>query len=50
MWIEGNASTGIRARITHTLDATGQERTIAHADTPEEILSVVRQWVEDFIT
>ncbi len=49
MWIEGNAHEGFRARITRTLDATGDEQGMATAATPDDIYAVVRTWVESFI-
>ncbi|MGZ6266979.1 MAG: hypothetical protein ACXVD9_05045 [Actinomycetota bacterium] len=49
LWVEGNTLTGLRARITQTLDGTGGERSVATAATAEDIYAVVRRWVETFV-
>ncbi|MEP6972533.1 MAG: hypothetical protein ABI869_00145 [Actinomycetota bacterium] len=46
LWIEGNRRDGLRARITQTLDSTGDEHKMTTAATPEEIYAVVQTWVE----
>ncbi len=48
LWIEGNTREGFRARITRTLDPSGQQ-VKAVAATPEEIYAIVRAWVEEFV-
>lgn len=49
LWIEGVSSTGLRARITRTLDTTGPEHSVAVAATPDDVYSIVRGWVEEFV-
>lgn len=49
LWIESNPHDGFRARITQTLDSSGQERVTATAADPEGIYAVVRSWVEGFV-
>lgn len=49
LWIEANAREGFRARITQTLDSTGDEQTMATAADPEDLYAVVRTWVEAFV-
>ena len=49
LWIEGNARDGFRARITQTLDAGGQERSVAMAGTPQDVCTVVQNWVDEFV-
>lgn len=50
VWIEGDASdSGLRARITHTLDlATGAE-VVTAAATPDQIQATVREWLEAYL-
>ena len=50
LWLEGSAGEGLRARITQTLDSNGPEQAMATAATPEDIYTVVRTWVEAFVT
>ena len=50
LWIEGTADGGLRARITQTHDTTGPEQAMASAATPEDIYSIVRTWVETFVS
>jgi hypothetical protein len=49
LWIEGNRRDGLRARISHTLDATGDEHEMTTVATPEEIYAVVQTWVEAIV-
>lgn len=49
LWIEANAREGFRARITQTLDSTGDEQTMATTADPEDLYAVVRTWVEAFV-
>jgi len=49
IWLEGDSATGLRARITRTLDSTNPEQTIATAGDAAGILAVVRSWVDAFI-
>jgi hypothetical protein len=50
LWVESNTPEGFRARITETVDTTGVEKTMATASSPEDVYSVVRSWVEGFVT
>ena len=49
LWIEGNRRDGLRARITQTLDSTGDEHEMTTVATPEEIYGVVQTWVEAIV-
>jgi hypothetical protein len=49
LWCEENAPEGFRARITQTLDSTVPSKTMATAANPEDLLSAVRSWVEEFL-
>ena len=48
LWIEANHETGMRARITQTLDTMATEQSVATASSADEICTVVKEWVEDF--
>lgn len=48
LWIEANHETGLRARITQTLDTMATEQAVATAASADDICAVVKQWVEDF--
>lgn len=48
LWIETNHETGLRARITQTLDSTATEQPIAIAATADDICSIVKKWVQAF--
>lgn len=49
LWIEANHETGLRARITQTLDTMSTEHSVAVASSTEDICSVVRSWVDEFV-
>jgi hypothetical protein len=49
LWIEGNRRDGLRARITQTLDSTGDEHEMTTVATPEGIYEVVQTWVEAIV-
>lgn len=49
LWLETDHSTGLRARITQTLDTSVHEESRAVAATAADICAVVTQWVEDFM-
>jgi hypothetical protein len=49
LWTEGNRRDGLRARITQTLDSTGDEQEMTTAATAEEIYAVVQTWVEAIV-
>lgn len=48
LWIEASHETGLRARITKSLDATKSEEVTAVASTADGICEVVKEWVDDF--
>lgn len=48
LWIETNHETGLRARITQTLDTMAAEESVAVATSADDICAVVKQWVEKF--
>lgn len=48
LWVEGNRETGLRARITQTLDTTGTERSLAVAASADDICDAVKLWVDAF--
>lgn len=49
IWIESSDGS-LRARLTETLDITTHEDTARAASTLEEIVEIVRTWVEAFLT
>jgi hypothetical protein len=52
VWIEGDAVTGLRARITASDLSSGgaaREETVAVAASIEEIVSEVGRWLEAFV-
>ncbi len=48
IWFEGTEGV-IRARLTETLDITATEETSRAAAGVEEIVEIVREWVERFV-
>ena len=50
LWIEGTDGQGFRARITQTQDSSGLEHAMSMAGNPEDLYTVVRTWVEAFIS
>lgn len=48
IWIEGSDGS-LRARLTETLDIATHEDTARAASTLEEIVEIVRTWVEAFL-
>lgn len=48
VWIEADPH-GFRARMTHTLNATGRDDAMATAAEPEDVYDAVREWVEAFV-
>jgi hypothetical protein len=48
VWLEADEQ-GFRARMTHTLDATGGEEAMVTAAEPEDVYAAVRTWVEAFV-
>lgn len=49
MWIEPGAEDGLRARITTSDDLGSEERTSVVAADVDEILRIVRAWVDAFV-
>jgi hypothetical protein len=49
IWIEGE-NNGLRARLTGTQDITRGEETTFTAGTADEVVEIVRAWVEAFAT
>jgi hypothetical protein len=48
LWIEANHETGLRARITQTLDTMAGEQPVAVAASADDICAIVKQWVQAF--
>lgn len=48
LWIEANHETGLRARITQTLDTAAAEQPVAVAANADDICAIVKQWVQSF--
>lgn len=48
-WIEGDPSTGLRARITQAVDNAAPEYLVATAATVEDVCAGVRGWLEELI-
>ena len=48
LWLEGNAQQGFRARMTQTLDSTGDQK-MSMAANADDVYSAVRTWVEAFV-
>ena len=49
VWVEKNGDTRLRSRITRVLDVSEREETSTAAATPEEITSVVAEWLDAFL-
>lgn len=49
IWIEGSGS-GLRARLTQTLDVSSHEETSQVAATAEAILGAIEAWIEAFVS
>lgn len=47
VWIEDDAG-GLRARLTSTRDIASEEEITRVASSVDEIVSIVREWVEEF--
>jgi hypothetical protein len=48
-WIEGDPSTGLRARITQAADNAAPEYLVATAATVEDVCAGVRAWLEELM-
>ena len=47
IWIEGSGS-GLRARLTHSLDLESREERSQAAASAEEIVRIVQEWIDAF--
>lgn len=50
VWLEDEPEPKLRARVTRTVDLAGREEVSSTAGSAEEILSIVRAWIEEFVT
>lgn len=50
VWLEKNSASGLRARITRTADVATHDEIVTAAATVDEILAVVRTWLDTFET
>jgi hypothetical protein len=48
LWFEANHETGMRARITKTIDAKATEQSGAVTASADGICAIVKEWVEAF--
>lgn len=48
LWMEGEESDRLRARLTYRPDAAAHEEVVANAATVEQVCDVVRAWVDAF--
>ena len=48
LWIEANHPSGLRARITQTLDTTTTEHSVVVGASADDICEVVKRWVDTF--
>jgi hypothetical protein len=49
LWLEDDSLSGLRARITRTVDTLDPEHDVTTAATSEGICAVVQAWVETFV-
>lgn len=49
LWMEGMHESGLRARITQTLDSTDSEIAVAAGASAADICESVKQWVDAFV-
>ena len=49
VWVEKNGETRLRSRITRLLDVLEGEEISTAAATPEEITTVVTEWLDAFL-
>jgi hypothetical protein len=50
VWIEGDSTAGVRARITRTVDIGSREDAVSIASSVEEIRAIVEAWLEEFVS
>jgi hypothetical protein len=48
LWIEPNHETGLRARITQTVDTRVTGQSVAVAASVDDVCAAVKQWVDAF--
>ena len=49
VWLEGGGTEHFRARVSAVAsDAPDEDRTVAVASSPREVLDAVRDWLDDF--
>jgi hypothetical protein len=49
VWIEGDPGTGLRCRITRSLDLSSPEQVVTATTSIDEVLATARAWLEAFI-
>jgi hypothetical protein len=49
VWTEADGVTGLRARITRSLDISVPGDVVSTASSIDEVLASVRTWLEDFV-
>ncbi len=49
VWTESHELPGLRARITQSVDVLEPGETVSTASSIEDVLSTVRNWLEEFI-
>lgn len=49
VWLEAGGGPGLRARITRTLDLTKRDESAAAAGSADEVLAIVRAWLDEFV-
>ncbi len=50
LWREAGSPTGVRARITYTLDVERGDETTQVASAAEDVMTIIRKWLDDFAT
>lgn len=49
VWIEGGSGNGLRARLTESTDLASREQETYAAASVDEVVELVRAWVERFL-
>jgi hypothetical protein len=49
VWIEGDRESGMRARITRTLDLSTRDEVVTTTTSVEEIVATVHAWLDSFV-
>jgi hypothetical protein len=49
VWLEAGDGPGLRARITRSLDLAKRDESAAAAASPDEVLAIVRAWLDEFV-